>query len=128
MSDNPRAQRFADALQALEKGDDQALLDQFGDGAELKRPERKHGPGKEADASTFWQQYLAEFDSIATEFDRVVESGDEAVLEWHSSGTLATGRDIHYAGVSLLTFDGDSVSRFATYYDTAAFIEPTTTD
>lgn len=125
MSDTPRSQRFADALQALEKGDDEALLGQFGDGAELKRPERKHGPGKVADPATFWQQYLAEFDHIETEFDRIVEIGDEAVLEWHSSGALATGRDVTYAGVSLLTFDGSSVTRFATYYDTAAFIEPT---
>lgn len=126
MSDTSRAQRFADALASLEEGNHQPMLDQFGDGAELMRPERKHGPGKETDASTFWQQYLSEFGSIATEFDRVVESGDEAVLEWHSTGSLATGREITYAGVSLLTFDGDSVSRFATYYDTAAFIEPAT--
>lgn len=124
MSDTDRSRRFADALQAFEKGEQAELLDQFADGAELKRPERKHGPGAIADAATFWQQYIAEFDHIETEFDRIVEEGDEAVLEWHSTGRLAAGRDIDYAGVSLLTFDGDTVSRFATYYDTAAFIDP----
>ena len=42
------------------------------------------------------------------------------MLEWESKGTLESGRDISYAGVSLLTFDADgTVSRFATYYDTA---------
>ncbi len=125
MSDTQRTQRFADALQACEKGEEQALLDQFADDAELHRPERKHGPGKVAEPSTFWQQYLSEFESIETTFDRVAEEGDEGILEWHSTGTLAAGRDIDYAGVSLLTFDGDSVARFATYYDTAAFIDPT---
>ncbi|MGC1206632.1 MAG: nuclear transport factor 2 family protein [Ornithinimicrobium sp.] len=125
MSDTDRTQRFADALQAFEKGDEQAMLEQFSEGAELQRPERKHGPGKVAEVSTFWQQYIAEFEHIETSFDRIAEEGDEGILEWHSSGTLAAGRDIDYAGVSLLTFDGDTVSRFATYYDTAAFIEPT---
>lgn len=124
MSDTDRSQRFADALQSLESGDKEDLLAQFADGADLRRPERKHGPGTSADAPTFWQQYLAEFEQIETTFDRIVEQGDEAVLEWHSTGQLAAGRDIDYAGVSLLTFDGDAVSRFATYYDTAAFIDP----
>ncbi len=124
MSHIDRSQRFADALQTFEKGDQQDLLAQFADGAELVRPERKHGPGRSADAPTFWAQYIAEFDEITTDFDRVVEEGDEGILEWHSTGRLAAGRDIEYAGVSLLTFDGDRVSRFATYYDTAAFVDP----
>ena len=55
---------------------------------------------------------------------RIAEAGDEGVLEWRSTGRLSAGRDIDYQGVSLLTFDGDRVSRFATYYDTAAFIDP----
>jgi hypothetical protein len=88
-------------------------------------PEAERGPGAEADAPTFWQQYLAEFDEVSSEFTRVTEAGDEGILEWRSSGRLASGRDIDYRGVSLLTFDGDRVARFATYYDTAAFIEPT---
>lgn len=124
MPNTDRAQRFADALQTFEKGDQQDLLDQFVDGAELSRPERKRGPGRTADTSTFWAQYIAEFDEITTDFDRVVEEGDEGILEWRSTGRLAAGRDIEYAGVSLLTFDGDRVSRFATYYDTAAFVDP----
>lgn len=124
MSDTDRSQRFADALQSFERGEQEPLLDQFADGAELRRPERKHGPGKSADAPTFWQQYSAEFEEIATDFDRVVEEGDEGILEWRSTGRLAAGRDIEYAGVSLLTFDGATVSRFATYYDTAAFVDP----
>ena len=123
MANTDRTQRFADALLALEKGDEADLLAQFSDGAELRRPERKHGQAQENDPSTFWQQYLSEFHNVETTFDRVVEQGDEGILEWHSKGSLAAGRDIEYAGVSLLSFDGDAVARFATYYDTAAFIE-----
>lgn len=125
MSDTDRSQRFADALSTLEEGDDQEILRQFTEGAELNRPERKGSRGESDDAKGFWQEYMGQFEQITTEFDRVVESGDEGILEWHSTGTLATGRSIEYAGVSLLTFGGDGVTRFATYYDTAAFISPT---
>jgi ketosteroid isomerase-like protein len=122
--ENQRSQRFADALKSLEQGDSDDMLAQYADDAELQRPERKHGPGREAAPQTFWKQYLAEFDEISTEFTRIAEAGDEGVLEWRSTGRLSAGRDIDYQGVSLLTFDGDRVSRFATYYDTAAFIDP----
>lgn len=125
MSDTDRSQRFADALRSLEEGDDQTMLDQFVEGAELNRPERKGSRGESDDAKSFWQEYMGQFEQIATEFDRVVESGDEGILEWRSTGTLATGRSIEYAGVSLLTFVEGGVQRFATYYDTAAFIAPT---
>ncbi len=124
MSDTTRSQRFADALTSLEEGDEQAILDQFAEGAVLQRPERKEKIGESADAPTFWQEYMGQFETIKTEFDRVVEEGDEGILEWHSTGTLATGRGIEYAGVSLLTFSENEVKRFATYYDTAAFIAP----
>ncbi|MGB7450175.1 MAG: nuclear transport factor 2 family protein [Ornithinimicrobium sp.] len=124
MSTNQRSQRFADALQSLEQGNSDHMLEQYADGAELQRPERKHGPGRETDPKTFWEQYRAEFAEISTEFSRITEAGDEGILEWHSTGRLAAGRDIDYQGVSLLTFDGDTVIRFATYYDTAAFIDP----
>ena len=124
MSENQRSQRFADALQSLEQGNSDDMLAQYVDGAELQRPERKHGPGQETDPQTFWEQYRAEFDEISTEFSRIAEAGDEGILEWRSTGRLSAGREIDYQGVSLLTFDGDKVSRFATYYDTAAFINP----
>ena len=53
------------------------------------------------------------------------ESGDLGLLEWTSSGRLSTDRDITYRAVSILEFDDDDrVARFATYYDTAAFLEP----
>lgn len=125
MSENSRSQRFAEALSALEGGDEQALLEQFVQDATLQRPERKGSRGESDDAQSFWQEYMGQFENISTEFDRVVEVEDQGILEWHSTGTLATGRAIEYAGVSLLTFGGDGVERFATYYDTAAFISPT---
>jgi ketosteroid isomerase-like protein len=122
-----RTQRFADALQKFESsGDSTDLVEQFADGAELTRPEADRSDS-ESDPSAFWDAYRAQFDGIETTFSAVDEAGDRGVIEWSSTGSLASGRDIAYRGVSLLTFgDDDRVSRFATYYDTAAFLEPTT--
>jgi len=128
MSDTARADSFAQALQQLdESGDPSQLVAQFADGAELRRPELEKAQGPTTDVEQFWSSYRDQFSSISTEFTHVVESGDLAVLEWTSTGTLTAGREIEYAGVSLLTFgDGDGVSRFSTYYDTAAFVVPAT--
>ena len=125
MSDSARAQRFADALQTFESSGDSAdLLDQFAEDAELTRPEADRSDS-ETDAAAFWDAYLAQFDSIQTSFAAVEEAGNRGILEWLSTGSLSTGRNVDYRGVSLLTFDAnDKVSRFATYYDTAAFLEP----
>lgn len=124
MSDSSRTQAFADALQSFEsEKDDAALLACFADGARLIRPEADRSD-TEDDPQAFWQAYLDQFGTIATSFDEVREEGDLGVLEWHSEGELATGRDIAYRGVSVLVFDGEEVTRFSTYYDTAAFVEP----
>ncbi len=127
MADTPRADSFAQALQQMEQsGDPSDLLAQFSDGAELKRPELDHAQGPTEDAEQFWSAYRDQFSQISTEFTSVAEAGDIAVLEWQSQATLTAGRSIEYAGVSLLTFgDDDLVTRFSTYYDTAAFVTPT---
>jgi ketosteroid isomerase-like protein len=125
MSDSARAQRFADALQEFESSGDSAdLLEQFADSAELSRPEADRSDS-ETDPAAFWDAYRSQFDTIQTSFSAVDEAGNRGILEWMSTGSLSTGREIEYHGMSLLTFgDDDKVSRFATYYDTAAFLEP----
>lgn len=124
MSEKTRSEKFAQALQQLEQGNTEELLSMFASGARLQRPEQDR-QGAEEDAETFWEQYLGQFSEVSTEFERVVEAEDEGILEWRSTATLTAGKHIEYAGVSLLTFEGDEVTRFATYYDTAAFNSPT---
>lgn len=124
MPDTTRSQRFADALQALEGGDEKPMLEQFVEGAELVRPVADRSSGV-TDPGQFWDAYVAQFDTISTEFSSVEDAGERGILEWTSSGKLSSGRQISYAGVSLLSFgEDDKVRRFATYYDTAAFLEP----
>ncbi len=115
-----------DALSELESsGDTGPLSDLFAGEAELLRPEVDKSGSSGRDPRRFWQDYVAQFAAIKTEFTEVHETDVLAVLEWSSSGQLSTGRDIDYRGVSLLSFDDDGrVRRFATYYDTAAFLEP----
>ena len=119
-----RAQTFAEALQRLESDRDlDAFVEQFSEQVRLVRPE----PGSEEQgregARRFWQTYLEQFDEISSDFGRVVDGDRLGELEWVSTGRLRTGRPIRYAGVSLLEHDDDGkVARFATFYDTAAFV------
>lgn len=124
MTDTP-GQRFEAALQTLDSsGSPDDLLAMFADGAELHRPEVDTHRST-TDAAAFWDAYRKQFDQIATEFTHRSETESHAALEWESKGRLAAGRDITYRGVSLLGLDDEGkVERFATYYDTAAFIEP----
>ena len=117
-----RTEQFADALHALEDGGDlDAFVAVFADDVELYRPETQQKLAGTSGARAFWEQYLATFERIRSDFSRVVD-GEVGVLEWTSTGRLAGGTDITYAGVSLLDFDeAGLVTRFATYFDTQAF-------
>ena len=119
-----RAQGFAAQLNDLEASGDveRFVASVFTDDAELVRPEaQQHRQGGRG-ARAFWQQYLAHFDTIRSEFDRLVDTGELSVLEWRSNGRLRSGTEITYRGVSILDFDdGGRVRRFATYYDTTPF-------
>ena len=127
MSDNERAQKFSDALKQLDSsGEPSDLLALFAEGAELRRPELDGTQGPTTDPAQFWKAYRDQFSEISTDFSVLREAEDIAVLEWTSKATLTAGRDLTYAGVSLLTFgEDDLVTRFSTYYDTAAFVRPT---
>jgi ketosteroid isomerase-like protein len=117
-----RTEEFAAALHDLESGGDlDAFIAVFADDVDHYRPETQQHLDGLAGARSFWKQYLATFDQISSDFSRVVD-GEVGVLEWTSTGQLAGGTPISYAGVSLLDFDdGGKVTRFATYFDTQAF-------
>lgn len=127
MAAGDRVQRFCDALHEFERsGDEGPLVGLFSGDAVLSRPEADLSAGGSTDPQEFWAAYRAQFSDISTAFGRTHDAGDLGVLEWESEGRLAAGRPIRYRGVSLLDFEdgGDRVVRFATYYDTAAFLEP----
>ncbi len=119
-------ERFAQALQDLEAtGDLDPFLAQFADNAVLLRPGTDAQQNGSAGARTFWQGYLTQFHEVSSTFSRLAEAGPLGELEWTTTGTTAAGVPLHYAGVSLLVLDDDGkVTRFATYYDTAAFTRP----
>lgn len=121
------ATRFADLLQQLESdGDVESFIAAaFADDPELVRPEAHQRLEGGQGARSFWQQYLAHFDAISSEFSRVVAAEGLGVLEWTSRGRLRGGGDIAYTGVSLLDLDDQGrVTRFATYYNTTPFHGP----
>ena len=127
---NPTTKAFIQALQSAEASKDVAPLVQlFDDQAELENPARGVGRRGRDGATSFWRDYLSAFDSIHSEFTHVLESGGSgaadgsATLEWVSEGRLAKGGGpVRYRGTSILEFRGGKVARFATYYDSAAFV------
>ncbi|MCW3040411.1 MAG: family NAD(P)-dependent oxidoreductase [Solirubrobacterales bacterium] len=117
-STTPRATRFAEALQTLERtGETAALVEQFADHAEVGNATTPASHRGREGAEAFWAAYHATFDEISSEFRVVVEGEAGAALEWRSSGTLVSGADFAYGGVTVLEFDGDAVSRFTAYFD-----------
>jgi hypothetical protein len=70
---------------------------------------------------SFWWQYVRAFDEINSKFEKITDNGNYAVLEWVSHGVLPMGVPIHYAGVSILEYEGEEIHEFRTYYDSAAF-------
>jgi limonene-1,2-epoxide hydrolase len=120
---NQLAESFIHALQASEAAlDPVPVVTLFGDQAELSNlsgSEPQHGVDG---AKTFWENYLAVFQRIHSDFTHVVQSDGTAVLEWVSEGALKNGEPIRYKGVSIIESEGDKVIRFRTYYDSGAFL------
>ena len=130
MSEDSTARRFMSALDELDSSSDAgSITSLFAESADLLRPEVDKAGSSNQDPDHFWTDYRNQFSDVSTEFGEVQEADSFAALEWRSTGKLSTGRDIEYAGVSLLSLDDDGkVKRFSTYYDTAAFLEPADTD
>jgi ketosteroid isomerase-like protein len=114
--------KFVAALRKSEQESDvDDLTSLFTDDAELFRLDGE-GP-RRGEARKFWEQYRAQFGEVRTQFTNVVESDDEAALEWQSTGTRPNGHDFRYEGSTFVTFDGERITSLRTYYDTAAFVD-----
>lgn len=115
---------FTQALQRLEEsGQVDDLLTLFTEDCELENLAATTPVKGRDSAHQFWKNYYAAFQQIQSEFTRVLEGENLAVLEWTARGTLADGSPIEYRGVSILELAGEQVRRFQTYYDTGAFFK-----
>lgn len=117
------AKHFMQTLQQVEATGDVeplvSLFDEHADLLNLAMAEPVHGPEQ---IRKFWQNYLSVFDQIHSQFTHVTETGNRAVLEWISKGTLSNGESISYRGVSIIDVENGYVRHFRTYYDSAAFL------
>jgi ketosteroid isomerase-like protein len=117
------ASKFIEALEELHSNRDvEPLLELFGDDATLSKAGIPHDRHGRDGARTFWQDYRDVFDAVEATFQHTVTDDDVVFLEWKSTGTLRDGTDFRYDGVSVLEGDGDTITAFRTYYDTAAFL------
>jgi len=114
---------FKAAVQDVEqKHDIGPLVKLFGPDSTLDSPAHEQPLRGVAGAEVFWGEYLDAFQDVKSTFTNEQLAGDTAILEWSSKGTLPTGRAVTYRGVSLVTFAGDRIKRFVTYYDSAQFV------
>jgi ketosteroid isomerase-like protein len=113
-----RAQRFVDALARLEEsGDLEALVELFSDDAQVSNvASRRTVYGKDG-ARQFWREYKGMLRQVKSTFRNMIEAGDRVALEWESSGTAHNGAAVDYEGVSIIEWDGESISRFYAYFD-----------
>ncbi|MFC6591643.1 nuclear transport factor 2 family protein [Deinococcus lacus] len=121
-------QDFMQALQQAEStGDPSALVALHAPDVTLRNLTEKTWEGQEG-AQEFWATYLGNFAQIRSEFTRSQEEAGLGVMEWTASGELSDGQPISYRGVSLIEVAGGQVKAFRTYYDSAAFVQPVTTE
>jgi ketosteroid isomerase-like protein len=115
--------KFVDALAQLhDNGDSGPLAELFADDAILSKAGVPHAQHGRDGATAFWEDYRNVFDTIESTFENTVTEPETAFLEWKSTGTLRDGTDFSYDGVSVLEGDGEAITAFRTYYDTAAFL------
>ncbi|HEX8209847.1 MAG TPA: nuclear transport factor 2 family protein [Longimicrobium sp.] len=113
-----RAERFVDALYALEDGRDvEPLVTLHGDDADISNPLAPHRHTGPEGAREFWESYRGTFDSVRSEFHHTEDAGDASFLEWTSTGRTTQGRDFSYRGVSVVEWSGDRIRAFRTYFD-----------
>ncbi len=111
------AQTFIDALHRLEaEREVAAIAGLYAPDAVISNPLVKN-QGNEG-AAAFWTAYRESFDDIRSEFSSILEADGRIALEWKSTGT-AKGKPFAYEGVSILEVEGEAITAFRTYFDSA---------
>ena len=111
------AKTFIDALHRLEgERDVETIAGLYAPGAVISNPLVKNQGNEGAEA--FWTAYRDSFDDIRSEFSSILEGNGRIALEWKSTGS-AKGKPFVYEGVSILEVDGEAVTAFRTYFDSA---------
>ena len=112
------AQRFVEALRALEEGRDaEPLAALHGADADISNPLVPHVHRGPDGARHFWSSYRGTFDTVRSDFHHVEDAGDTSFLEWTSTGRSTQGRDFAYRGVSVVEWSGEQIRAFRTYFD-----------
>jgi ketosteroid isomerase-like protein len=119
------AQRFIDALHALEQGDEsevEGLVALFAPDTRITNAALQL-TGKEEQghdgARLFWSEYKRTLGECFSKFHHVTVDARCRRLFWTTEGTGPDGNSVRYDGVSLLEFnESGTISFFRGYYDT----------
>jgi hypothetical protein len=116
------ADRFTAALGEIERNDNlEPMLQLFDEDAVAYNPVYLQGLRGRDGVRRFWQEYRDFFASVESRFTRRLDCDSSVVvLEWVAEARLrAGGEPFQYGGVTLLTHDGQHVTKFNSYYDSA---------
>lgn len=119
MADESMAQRFTEALGALEDARDlEPILALYGDGAETGNAVTDHAFSGVEGAREFWEEYRSLFDDVHSTYRAQLDTDGVAVLEWSTEGTAsASGEAIAYDGVTMIEHANDAITRLRAYFD-----------
>lgn len=112
------ADRFVEALWKLEEdGEVEALVEVHAEDCDVGNVAVPRTFSGHEGLREFWTSYRNTFGSMKSEFRNIFADGaGHAALEWNTRGDT-NGRDVSYAGVSLLEIQDGKVSRFRAYFD-----------
>ncbi len=122
------AQALAHPLQRIEEDGDieRFVTETHARDARLSHAEQSQELSGLDGTREFWPGHRSQFSSIRSRFDRVAQREHLRVLEWLVPVRERPEEISSTRGVSVLAFDGGGrVKRFATYFDTAAFVRVT---
>ena len=112
---------FIEALRILEeKRDVELMATLYSEAAKIGNviaPDQFTG---QQGARNFWTEYRGAFESAKSSFRNVIIGDERAALEWTTEGTSFDGKPFQYAGVTLLEFEGNQISRSSAYFDPSA--------
>lgn len=112
------AQEFIDALHELERtGDPGALVARYADDCEVGNLTATGSFQGNGGARQFWSEHRQLFDELRSTFRNIIVEDGRAALEWTIEGRAKAGGEVTFTGVTLLEFEGESITRSMAYFD-----------
>jgi ketosteroid isomerase-like protein len=118
------AYRFIEALADLEqRGQIDPILDTFSEACDVASSSSPEPLQGKRGAWEYWDKYRAAFRDIQSTITNIITGDDSIALEWTTTATDRSGKEVQYSGVSIIDTRGPAIVRFRAYFDTKHLTE-----